>query len=168
MKKLLVLTLVLGIASLASAALSMSVSGDTTVGGTFYVTLGGAVPGDFDTYEMYDAYEGYAIGANAADFTESHVWTDNGNGNNAAGNLSGSVFYAPGFDGPTWTADETDDGDPLTDAVSGDWITFEMIGVAEGIFTLVQEVDGTYANPVTKTWCSAATASHNLGKTQIP
>ena len=145
MKKLLVLTLVLGMASLASAALTATVEGSATVGSTFYIVLSGDISTDFGTYEMYDAVEGYGVGVNAGDLTGTAVWVDNGHGYNAAGNLSGLTWWL-GYDGLVATFDDTPDVPTDNDPVSGQWLKLQVTGVAVGTMQLVREVDGDYGS----------------------
>jgi len=149
-KKLLVLSLVLGIASLATAALSMSVQGTAKAGSTFDVVISGTVPGDFGYYRFYDVFESSGVGANAGNFTGVVAYGKNANNFNAAGNLSGVFSYDAGFDGIEMTLDDLDDevGAGLNDPLSGQWVTLQISGVVAGAMTIGM-YDASYSNYTT-------------------
>jgi hypothetical protein len=145
MKKLLVLSLVLGMASLASATLTFSIEGTPTVGGTFYLVISGVVGDDYADYEIYDRVEAYGFAeTDVADFTGTIVWGDNGSGFPAGGNQSNWSYYSS-YDGANLTFGDLDNSVEEDDPISGVWAKIEMTGIANGTMTLVRETNGNYS-----------------------
>ena len=134
MKKLLVLMLVLGAASLANAGLMYSYTDaggaaitEVMVGDTFYLLVSGlAAEGKADA-RIYDA----AGPGGLADFT--------GNGGPVAdkpgGNLS-SALHDGTFDGWDVAADDLDDNNAGNNPRDGGWFSLEVkAGDVEGVWT---------------------------------
>ena len=142
MKKMLMLVMILGIASLATAGLTVTIDGSTGVGDTFDVVLSGVVGVDGGVYEIYDKSEAYGDGANYGNIVGITL-SDNGNGFAAAGNLS-SVTPYPSYDGGILTLDDLGDVPTDNDPISGEWARLSVTGVAAGDMVIVRETNGDY------------------------
>ena len=123
MKKLLVLMLVLGMASLASAGAILNVPAQANVGEDFEVTISGTglAAGVYLNLGLY--------GDGAALIT--------GNAITPAAGVSGLVSaYDPGYGGYELTVGEVvDNGIPGDDPADGLWITFTGSSAVEGSYT---------------------------------
>jgi len=153
MKKLLVLMLVLGLASLANATVTYTWTSDaagttaitqTGTGTTFYLVISGLVSDFAQNLKLYDdnGQGGYA------DFKGLVTLVSNGTGGNNAGNLA-SPFWdsGPTYDGVELIADQFN---PVAGAegADGDWAIFELLATAlEGDF-VATIYDSTYTNTV--------------------
>lgn len=123
MKKLLVLMLVVGMASLASAGIIMDVPAQVIAGEDFAVTISG---------------DGLAAGVSI----DLGLYGDGaalikGSALTAGAGASGLVSaYDPGWGGFEMTVGEVvDDGDLTNDPMDGLWITFTGNSAVEGIYT---------------------------------
>lgn len=139
MRKLLILMLVFGIASMANAALTIEVRDATgtsaiteiDTGQTFTVVLGGLVS-DFGSasgyFRLYDNYESFG-GTDYFDFvsTSQPTRVDNGSGYDAAGNLAWTGPYDATYDGYESTADQIGDEIAANDGIDGDWFIYQAV-----------------------------------------
>ena len=159
MKKLLILMLVLGMVSMANAALTMRYSSQadgsdtitaTALGSTFYLIIAGVAMDDISTTAIIVADVADAMytpeGSSYADFTGSNnSLFDNGNGYAAAGNASDlgslttydsySAYASDNYVEEVNPEDPTGPWIPITidDPLTGDWFSYEILaGDVEG------------------------------------
>ena len=136
MKKLLVLTLVLGIASLATAGLSYNVPVSVEPGEAFQVTISSDAGIPDMPYEL-GVYPGSNVTIDGAD-------VDNGPGGVLEGYLAAANYYAS-YGGADFTAKDTAAVEP--GSALGVWFTIDAVaGPAEGLAVFsIQDYNAGYA-----------------------
>jgi len=108
MKKLLVLTLVLGAAGIASAGFQVTAPAQVLVNEEFRVVISGALA------DMAAPIQGGVYG---------NLMAMGGSKTQAAGNLA-AVLEVPDYGGWDFVIGDIDDGNPGNQPAGGDWITF--------------------------------------------
>ena len=148
MKKLLILMLVLGMVSMANAALTVKYTSDaaggstitqTNTGSTFYLIVSGLVAdmkADFDPVDIANALYTTVPPDLAAFVSGGATKLDNGNGYAAAGNAA-VIGSLKTYD--AWTGMVADDvydevqvgtnwvANTINDPIDGDWFSFEIL-----------------------------------------
>ena len=117
MRKLLVLTLVMSIASLATAGLTITAPAEVEEGAAYQIVLSG-LAGDAYQIGLYDV-------GNAAGIPGSWVV------DSAAGNLASVGVAFPSYGGPEVVIGGLDEGAGVGTVQTGTWATLDMVaGVA--------------------------------------